>query len=843
MTTYNWTTLVNGGTIPVSGDWNTAADWISAAVPATAPDDTNADVIIDSSTALTSLYTVKIAAGESVTVHSLTMNDTQADLSGTNNRQGYYAAQLTLDGTLAFAPGSPGLFGGSPQTRIEVDPGDNAEIVNSGTINGYIQAEGDLLLTGTNAVYFTNDIQSLGTVTVDTSSIGEIKGAVLFDGSFEASGAGAAMNLGGKLGGLVVNIGTIEGVTGQAGYTNLSFTGQGSEINEWNGTAYVSVETSLTEIAGGGVVDLLGGRDYTTTNTLTIKAGTGGANDGQLQVEGGTVTTAAIINAGGLVQGFGTIVGGLQNNGTVMVIGGTLDLSGGLTGTGVVDFDYDLLAGVPSATGSTLEVNSVSSGQTIVMDGRDTLQLDVPAAFAGTIEAAIGDKIALKGMTATSAVLTNGALVVSNGTTVVDTLTLSGSYAGDAFAASGSTVTITAAVTPPVVVNNTDGTSYLYTYSPSSTAAETIASYSGLNNTGSIVADIVDNTDGTCLVYAYNPTATVKQTTQNWSATNIANGAPAGSLLADVVDNTDGTCLVYAYNPTATVKQTTQSWSATNAANGAPAGTLLADVVDNTDGTCLVYAYNPTATVTQTTQNWSATNVANGAPAGTLLADVVDNTDGTSIVYAYNPASGVAQTATYYSSYNAANGAPTGTVTGVTFDYTNGESAITTYNGSGAGSTIDYSGPDGTGSVIPSITQATGGAVLSAAVVAPSSDVITITGSGQLIDPGTGSHAIQFISGAANDTLVLHLGGSDQITGFDPAAGDVLDLKSLLSEAGVSLGSDLSQLANYVSVADVNGSAEVLFDPTGHGGGSQVALLANDGGLVAQLQTLKAFQA
>ena len=27
MTTYNWTTLVNGGTIPVSGDWNTVTDW------------------------------------------------------------------------------------------------------------------------------------------------------------------------------------------------------------------------------------------------------------------------------------------------------------------------------------------------------------------------------------------------------------------------------------------------------------------------------------------------------------------------------------------------------------------------------------------------------------------------------------------------------------------------------------------------------------------------------------------------------------------------------------------------------------------------------------------------
>ena len=71
----------------------------------------------------------------------------------------------------------------------------------------------------------------------------------------------------------------------------------------------------------------------------------------------------------------------------------------------------------------------------------------------------------------------------------------------------------------------------------------------------------------------------------------------------------------------------------------------------------------------------------------------------------------------------------------------------------------------------------------------PSPDVITISGLGQLINPGAGSHSIQFASGAADDTLVLHLGGSDQITGFDPAAGDVLDPRSLLSEAGVSLRS------------------------------------------------------
>jgi hypothetical protein len=116
-----------------------------------------------------------------------------------------------------------------------------------------------------------------------------------------------------------------------------------------------------------------------------------------------------------------------------------------------------------------------------------------------------------------------------------------------------------------------------------------------------------------------------------------------------------------------------------------------------------------------------------------------------------------------------------------------------------------------------------------------------IAGAGQLIDPGTDSQTIQFLAGAMDDTLVLHLGASDAISGFDPSAGDMLDLSALLAEAGVNLGGDISQLANYVSVTNVNGAAAISFDPTGQGGGSQVALLENDGGLAAQLQTLKNF--
>jgi hypothetical protein len=190
-------------------------------------------------------------------------------------------------------------------------------------------------------------------------------------------------------------------------------------------------------------------------------------------------------------------------------------------------------------------------------------------------------------------------------------------------------------------------------------------------------------------------------------------------------------------------------------------------------------------------------------------------------------------------------------------------SSITTYNSNGGTSTQYYAGANGTGPPVGSpivsggmaTSQTSADAASTPSAAASTTDVpsqatldpvgatIAIAGSDQLIDPGTGSQTIQFLAGATDDTLVLHLSGSDQVLGFDPSAGDALDLSSLLAEAGVNIGSDISRLADYVSVANVGGSAAILFDPTGQGGGSQVALLENDGGLVAQLQTFKDFVA
>ncbi len=442
MATYTWTT-------GVSGDWNTGTLWTPSAVPT----DGTADVAIDAAAPTGASYTVTIAAGETVTVKSLTMNSTDADNNAANSVP-YNAAELELDGTLVFAPGSAGAIGGSLQTFIHTQGGVNAEIVNAGTVNGFLQVEGNLLLTGTNGVYITNAIQALaGTATIDTKSIAEldVPNRTLFDGIFEAKGPGAVVNLGGALEGLIVNIATIEGPPlNPGGWTELTYNDATAVINEWNGATYVGVETTLTDIKAAGTVDVLQGRTFNTgTNTLTVEGGVGSVVAGMLNLQAGTITTAGINIAGGIVQGSATIVGGVTNNGTLIAEGGTMDLTGGLTGTGVVQFDFDRQAGTVVAAGATLVVNTVAAGQTIMMNGDDTLELAAPSSFAGTIDAKVGDKIRLDGLTATSAMLTNGTLAVLNGTTTVASLVLGGSYTGDSFTASGSTITVTTS-TPPV---------------------------------------------------------------------------------------------------------------------------------------------------------------------------------------------------------------------------------------------------------------------------------------------------------------------------------------------------------------------------------------------------------
>ena len=452
----------------VSGNWDTAGNWLAGAVP----NDPAADVVIDAAPAgVGGYYTVTIAAGVNETVNSL-------DLASS-------AIGLEVDGTLTFAPGSTGALGREFQSSpLAINGG---KIVNAGMMFTFIQTTGDVQFTGANPIYIAWELQVLdGTATVDTSSIAQYDTAkhTLFDGAFEALGGGRTINLGGKLGGFVVDIQNLTGpkpTPTHSYWTQLIYDDPGSQINEWNGTSYVSVESTLKQISNAAYVTVRNGRDYTTANALTI------GKDGVFEQAGGTLSTGGLtLQAGGLLMGGisptdsgpstgrVTVNGAVANNGQIVSEGPGLAFRDALSGTGQITFNRTtVLPGfdtpIPAAVAGTLEVGTVGAGQTVTMDGSDTLILDNPAGFAGTVAGfADSDRITVNSAApvtgASYAAGANGAgtLTLSSGTTVLGTLALAGSFAGKAFkvaagaAANSYDLTVGTApaepVTPPPVV-------------------------------------------------------------------------------------------------------------------------------------------------------------------------------------------------------------------------------------------------------------------------------------------------------------------------------------------------------------------------------------------------------
>ena len=454
MATYKW----NKG---VSGDWNAAGNWL----PGAAPNGPAADVVIDAAPASAEgYYTVRIAAGESETVNSL-------DLANSN-------IGLEVDGTLTFAPGSSGALGHEFQSSPLLI--DNGKIVNAGLMFTFIQTRGDVQFTGSNPIYIAWELQVLdGTATVDTSSIAQYDAAThtLFDGAFEALGSGRTINLGGKAGGFVVNVETLTGPKPSpthSYWTQLVYDDPGSQINEWTGTGYVPVESTLKRIDNSAYVNVRNGRDYTTTNTLTI------GKDGVFEQAGGTLSTGGLsVLAGGLLMGGISpteagpstgrveVRGAVANNGQIVSEGPGMAFRGALSGTGQITFNRTtVLPGfdtpVPAAVAGTVEVNSVGAGQTVAMIGNDTLILDDAGTFAGTIAVFDGtDKIVVNSgprlTTASYAAGTNGAgtLTLKSGPAVLGTLALAGRFDGKAFNVSAGPTANSYAVTlgdaPPVV--------------------------------------------------------------------------------------------------------------------------------------------------------------------------------------------------------------------------------------------------------------------------------------------------------------------------------------------------------------------------------------------------------
>ncbi len=725
----------------------------------------------------------------------------------------------------------------------------NAGLITSGDIG---QGSAGVLLTAGGTV--TN--QATGTISSLYNPI---------------NGAGAAVT--------VVNRGTI--VATGAAAAGVPLSGGGTISNLTGGQITGAVGVYLTTVGA-------------TVSDAGVITGTTGA--GVRVTGGGTVTTLA----GGTISGatYGVSVSGVAgtvvNRGTISGANGTAVAFGSGLANRVQMFPTSVFNGIVKGGGnaSVVALSSAASIGTISGIGTQfvnfgSVALDNLATWAVSGSVAGGTKLAFLPGGA-------GTMIFNTPSTMAGTITGFGeadfiALIGVSTAALGGTLsagktlsiaqingqTLTLAFDDsrsktPAIVNTANGRSYQYDYNPNGQAVENATEYGGPNGTGTRVSLTVSKTNGvdgvfsfvtgsnftginfgatigTSLFYAYNPSSTVTLTVSQYTAPRAT-----GTKVTDVVDGTDGTSLIYAYNPSGTVKLTAQKWSGTDPSSGAPVGSKVSTVVDNNDGTSLVYAYNPNGTVTLTVQTWSGTDPSNGAPAGTKISDVVDNADGTVLVYAYNPANAIAKTAILYSATDAANGAPAGRQLSKVFDYNNGQSAITVFNVNGTSNTSFYSLWDGAGVPISGVSGAlvaTSSALISAAnasIGGPSPEprvvVIDAAGSatdghGSNVDPGPGKYAIRFLAGAANETVVLHQGGVDTITGFDAGAGDRLSVRALIAEANI----DPAQLRSYLSVEPADGAVSVRFDPSGHGGGSVVAVLVDGGGVSGLADPFKLF--
>lgn len=781
-------------------------------------------------------------------------NASGGSISGLNN-----GIQITgAQGTVANAGVIMASTVSSTGRGIDLAVGGSVTNQSGGWVSGY-----DGIASASGAVTVVNAGSIVGNTIPPNGA-----GIVLSGGGNVINQSGGVVSgydgIDGKFGALTLsNAGTIAGtqyaVLFSAVYGNDLVVDPGAVFSGVvsGGNPIGSAAISTLELASGAFAGTLSGigTQFLDFGSIVFDPGADWFVSGNTAGLAGTISGFA---AGDTLQLTGVTETGFSYVDGVLTLteasgGATIDLSGtfalGQLQVSNVDGATDIVVG---GTAESPAITGAASGQTVIESGAIPLFADVMVTDPndGQTEtvtvtmsnAANGTLGNLGGGTYNAA---TGVYAVSGSaaavTAALDGLVFDPAAAGQTgfimadtdtagLSATNSATTVTA-MAAPVIYNSSGGDSYVFTYYPIASVSETIQQFAGSDGTGALVTEIVDNTNGGSYLFAYNPTTTVTQTTQVWSATDTATGAPSGTVLADVVNNTDGTTLVYAYNPTSTVTQTAELWSATNV-DGSAAGTPISDVVNNTDGTTLVYAYNPSGGVTQTTTEWSATNV-DGSAAGTKISAVVDNTDGTSIVYAYNPTSEETQSAAYYSSYDPASGAPTGYQTEETIDYTAGlysyQSSITTYDPSGAATgTTYYSEPDAAGTIVSSTIYASLGSADSGA--------ISISGTGQVVDPGFGGGTIEFLPGASDDTLVLHTTAADTVSGFDPSAGDLLDLRSLFTEAGIDPAGAVANLSAYINVSAVGADAAVLFDPTGQGGGSAVATLVGDASLVPSLK-------
>ncbi len=339
-------------------------------------------------------------------------------------------------------------------------------------------------------------------------------------------------------------------------------------------------------------------------------------------------------------------------------------------------------------------------------------------------------------------------------------------------------------------------------------------------------------TFGVAVPAAVAPTVTGQTASQTWTQGQKISLALAAKTFTDPQSET------LAYTASQSNGQAPPSWLSFNAATHTFSGTVptgmesLTLMVTATDASGLstaetfgvtVPAAAPTVTQQTASQIWAqGQKISLALPTKTF-------TDPQSETLIYTASQSKGQALPSWLSFNAATDTFSGTVPAGVESLTLKVTATDT-SGLSASETFGVAVP---ASVVPLSASAS-----TAGGTSPFGDTIAISASNSVINPGTGSYQMQFLPGTVADTVVLYAGGTDQIAGFNVGAGDGLDLRTLIAGSNVDLAAVSAHLASYVTVSDQGANAALLFDPSGHGGGSVVAILDNLGSTVTNLAAL-----
>ena len=190
------------------------------------------------------------------------------------------------------------------------------------------------------------------------------------------------------------------------------------------------------------------------------------------------------VDAGGVVNGIGTIDGAIANSGVIFAgratpppdfetVDGELDIQGAITGDGTIEIAPEQFIMPRDTETATLELGGPDSENVSFADGTGTLQLDDPTAFSGALRPAdSGDQIILAGVSYPSVTgfayignAAGGTLTINAGGAMYslrfagdfDTASFSLSAGPQLFTTSPPSLLITPTASEPTTVIQTDG--------------------------------------------------------------------------------------------------------------------------------------------------------------------------------------------------------------------------------------------------------------------------------------------------------------------------------------------------------------------------------------------------